>query len=168
MVELAIVVIDLSIDTFIITSMDYQKYLTAASEILNEIKALDEQKKAIDAKMTKLSALFLANINLLPEEVRKGIANLYEAIKAPRGLTAAVLMVLTSEMSAAEVRDALIASGYDFSGQVNPLASVGTTLKRLADDEKILSREAEGRTVYKMKMPPRTRFPKLQMPKPPK
>lgn len=145
--------------------MDYEKYLNAATEILDEIQRLENEKKAIDAKVSKLTALFSANINMLPDDVRKGIATLHEAIKSRGGLTAAVSAVLTfSGMSAAEVRDALMRSGYDLSGHVNPLASVNTTLRRLADDDKILSREVEGRAVYWKKMEDRIRFPRIQPP----
>ena len=145
--------------------MDYEKYLSTATEILEELKKLNDEKKAIEAKMSKLANLFLANINMLPDEIRKATAALYEAMKSPEGLTAAILAILTfSDMAAVEVRDALISSGYDFSGQVNPLASVSTTLTRLADAGKILRREAEGRTVYRRKMEQRTRTSKSKLP----
>jgi hypothetical protein len=142
--------------------MDDRKYLDAATQILDELKKLNDQKKAIESQISKLSNLFLANINMLPDDVRKGIATLYDALKSREGLTAAVTAVLTfSEMAAVDVRDALIKSGYDFSGQVNPLASVSTTLTRLADAGKIERREAEGRTVYKRMFGKRTRKPKV-------
>lgn len=140
--------------------MDIDKYIQASQEALDELKKLLEEKKAIDNNITKVTNLFHANIAMLPDEARKVIVAGYDMLKPPSGLTEAVMAVLTFEgMAAVEVREAVIKSGYDLSGQVNALASISTTLKRLENDGKIISKESGGRAVYMKKFPPRTRFP---------
>lgn len=52
-------------------------------------------------------------------------------------------------MSAVDVRDALEARGFDFSGYTsNPLSSIHTTLRRLKEADTISERNEGGATVY--------------------
>jgi hypothetical protein len=133
--------------------MDYEKYLQAATEALDELKKLVDQKKAIEADIAKVSNLFMANVNMMPPAIVKAILDTYHSLKPPAGLSDAILRVLSStdHMATVGVREALIKSGYDLTDQVNALASISTTLKRLSDpkDGRVIAREEEGRTVYK-------------------
>jgi len=54
-------------------------------------------------------------------------------------------------MSPVEVREALLAAGFDFSNYTsNPLSSIHTTLKRMAPDELLTETRADGQ-VYRWK-----------------
>ena len=127
-----------------------KKHRQAANEALSELEALVAKRKKIDAEIAKVTDLMRANVNMLPDDHQRVFATMYSSLKMPSGLSETIFQLLTySEVSAAEMRDALIANGYDLSGHVNALASVLTTLKRLADDGKIMSREVGGSTVYR-------------------
>jgi len=55
-------------------------------------------------------------------------------------------------MSPVEVRDALLAAGFDFSSYTsNPLSSIHTTLKRMVPDELLTETRADGQ-VYRWKI----------------
>jgi hypothetical protein len=132
-----------------------QKYRQAALDGIAEIAKLTERKKAIESDISKILQIVAANIAMFPDSERRTLMERLEAAKGPSGLKEAVYSVLspTKYMSAVEVRDAVISSGFDLSSQVNPLASVSTTLRRFESAEKPLidSKEEDGKTVYRRK-----------------
>ena len=128
----------------------FQKYRDAAEQAFLELAKLTAAKKEIENDISKLLQLAAANIAVLPASERATITKKLESLKEPSGLSEAIFRVLKHDkrMSAADVRDALIQSGYDLSNQVNALASVHTTLKRLADAKKIYYSSGKGKTLY--------------------
>lgn len=144
--------IDLMFDMSIIILVadKYQKYRDAIEQAFLEMSELTTRKKAIESDISKLLQLAAANIAMLPASERTAIAKKLESLKEPSGLSEAIFRVLKHDkpMSAADVRDALIQSGYDLSNQVNALASIHTTLKRLADANKIFYANSAEKTLY--------------------
>ena len=136
-----------------------QRYRQAALDGIAEIAKLTERKKAIESDISKILQIVAANIAMFPDSERRTLMEKLESAKGPSGLKEAVYSVLspTKYMSVAEIRDAVINSGFDLSSQVNPLASVSTTLRRFESTEKPLveAKQEEGKTVYKRKgLPP--------------
>lgn len=135
----------------------FQKYRDAAIEGIRELEKLTTQKIEIESQISTLVQLIAGNIAILPASERSNLGMRFEAARAPSGMTDAVMRTLSFKewRSAAQVREALIKSGYDLSTQVNPLASIHTTLRRLANDGRVETKEDEGRSVYRRRgMPP--------------
>jgi hypothetical protein len=128
------------------------RYVRAIAEEMQEFKKLMDQKKAIDTRIANITELIIANIKMIPDEnERKTFMEAFHVVQEPSGLSEAVVRVLRFDtaMSAVEVRDALIKSGYDLSSHSNALASVHTTLRRLADSGRIVKRDDGERTLYR-------------------
>ncbi|OLE52243.1 MAG: hypothetical protein AUG51_18990 [Acidobacteria bacterium 13_1_20CM_3_53_8] len=77
-----------------------------------------------------------------PEDYGFGSAGLSDACRE-------VLKASDKEMTAMDVRDALIRTGYDLSKYSNALASIHTTLKRLAGSDEVRMVESDEATTYK-------------------
>ena len=135
----------------------FQKYRDAANEGIKELEKLTAKKLEIESEISTLTQLIAGNIAILPASERSDLGLKFEAAQAPSGMTNAVIRTLSFKewRSAADVRDALVKSGYDLSTQANPLASIHTTLRRLVGN-RVESKEDEGRMVYRRKgmMPP--------------
>lgn len=136
---------------------EVEKYRKAIADGLKENKSLVEQKKALELRIRKIQELVSANINMIPDE--KEAQKFREALddaQGPTGLKDAILRVLKPNMIVhpPALRLLLSKSGYDFSGHVNPLSSIHTTLKRLVDADEIEAIQKDGRTSYKRKIKP--------------
>lgn len=122
---------------------------------LAELERLTEAKREIDSDISKMVQIVAANIAVLPASERPDLGIKLEAAMPPSGLSDAALRVLsfTNHLTVADVRDALLESGYDLSSQTNALASINTTLRRLAEAGKVTFMEINGRNVYKRVRP---------------
>lgn len=108
-------------------------FLTAATDALKAYKKFSAQRKDIESQLANLERIFYASLDMLTEGQRAKLLEEFEPMKAPSGLSDAVLRALDSDksMTAVQVRDTLIENGYDLSEQVNALGSIYTTLRRL-------------------------------------
>jgi len=121
---------------------DYRAILRVA---LERFIAAKKQRDELDAELAKLSQFIMATINMLPDEEHNVFVKAYDEVaevaKAKDiGLKRACLNVLLEAspeyLTAAQVRDKLVSSGFDFSDYTtNPLASVSTTLRRCKPEE---------------------------------
>jgi hypothetical protein len=117
-------------------NVDEYKLLLISS--LEKFVTLSRQKEEIEAEVVKLRQFIYATMNMLPENERmKFQAEAAELAAEVAGLTDAVREVLKlatqrkTYFTAAQVRDQLVKTGFDFSQySSNPLASVNTTVKR--------------------------------------
>jgi hypothetical protein len=111
----------------------YEPYRTQIRTALRELVAKGEQRTEIDREMANLRQLIRANANMLPDGERKVfISEMDEA--EPAGFTDTIRRLFQSSkngLTPVELRDALVASGMDFSSQSNPMASIHSVLKRL-------------------------------------
>jgi hypothetical protein len=123
------------------------------------LKRLHDQRLATDGEILKSEQFISATANLLPESDRTLILDALETLQElyrlrEVGLTDAIRGILKSSpgqwFTAANVRDRLIALGFDFSGYTaNPLASVSTTLRRAKSEEMETTNVDGGVTAYR-------------------
>jgi len=140
------------------TDADYLRMLESSIKKLDE---LNWQREQLDMEIAKLQQWIQATVNLLPDEATtKFQARLAEMEReseiATAGLTDAIRGTLQLNypkwLTVANVRDSLIARGFDFSSyKSNPLAAISTTLRRLAkNEENIETAEIDSVNVYRM------------------
>jgi hypothetical protein len=135
---------------------DYRAVLSAA---MARLSAIATQMEALEIESAKLRQFIMATINMLPDAERetfvKAFDTLNEGMKAKEAsLKEASLKILREAgpvqwLTAAQVRDRLVTSGFDFSFYMsNPLASVSTTLRRMKPNE-VEAAETEGVAAYR-------------------
>ena len=103
--------------------------------------ALDQQKQDLETEIEKITQFIFATINMLTDTERRDyLASIQAQSKdwqiSQESLADAIREVIYAApggwFTVAQVRDRLVANGFDFSKYLsNPLASVSTTLKRL-------------------------------------
>jgi hypothetical protein len=112
-------------------------------QLLDADKQIKQLQETIDslARLCNvgLAAQRLMPINFIEPDTRMGLA---DAVRK-------VVKAASSPLIAVEVRDALIAGGFDASEYSNLLASVHTTLKRLGQSGELLQVDKDGKTAYK-------------------
>jgi hypothetical protein len=119
-----------------------------------------QQRDAAEIEIAKQKQFILATMNMVSDEERESFR---EKIKVAfqqnearyTGLTDAVRKILEGAgrkwKTVAEVRTALVNSGFDFSEYTaNPLASISTTLRRMAPHEAEVT-TVESVTAYRLK-----------------
>jgi hypothetical protein len=141
-------------------SIDYREVLHQA---LSRYGMLKLQRENLDVEIAKQLEFIRATVNMLSEKESKEFRHqIEEAIKRGKvkeaGLTESIRAILQNSrgqfLTATQVRDRLVNSGFDFSEYLsNPLASVSTTLRRF-DSEEIEKTEVRGVAAYKWIRPP--------------
>jgi hypothetical protein len=135
-------------------SMDakhYRKTVALYSVMLR--KLLDERDK-LNRKIEHTAELISANANFLPDGERAAqLQKLTEMVAGPPGFTDSVRNVLrnvpSQALTAKQVRDLLRGAGFDLSSYTNPLASIHTILKRLAERGEVEVSESNGEVRYR-------------------
>jgi len=139
---------------------DYERIL---EDTFRRLGAINEQRQELDLEQARLLQFAKATVHLLPDEAQVRFNQelgkaAYRRFVATKGLTDAIREILQTDerewLTTAEVRDRLINTGFDFSGYAsNPLASVSTTLKRMAErrENGIKVRMIEGVNAYRWK-----------------
>jgi hypothetical protein len=123
-----------------------QDYKAILADALAKYADLVCKRDDILVELQKLDEFIQATMNMLPDKDRDEFSVVFnEAAKRiiiqTTGLTDAIRKVLREApqgryLTAAQVRDRLQASGFDFREyRSNPLASVSTTLRRLPPEE---------------------------------
>jgi len=140
---------------------DYEKLL---EKTIFKISQLGVEKAQLETEIAKHEQFFFATLNILSEASRARIEAKWLpvalALNASTGsLTEAVRNVLRTcypkWLTVANVRDQLNFTGFDFSGYMsNPLASVSTTLRRIADSKEADAVQTEGIMAYRWKQVP--------------
>jgi hypothetical protein len=121
------------------TNWDYRQTLRHS---LEEFTELLRQRKAIDERLIKLSKTITSLRNLLGEK-NKSVARL-KFTNACRF----VLQSYKTPRAPAEVRKDLVEIGFPVEEYGNVLASIHTTLKRLAAQGEVRAVAVEGKTCY--------------------
>ena len=116
-------------------------------------KLLDERDQ-LNRKIEHTAELISANANFLPEDERATqLQKLAETVAGPPGFTESVRNVLrnvpSQALTAKKVRDLLRGAGFDLSSYTNPLASIHTILKRLAERREVEVSESNGEVHYR-------------------
>jgi hypothetical protein len=105
--------------------MTTDQYRGALDAAVREYEKLGEQRREIDERMAQL-AQTIGTLNRLCGLVPTVVWGLTDACRV-------VLKGFGRPMAAMEVRDRLLAIGFDLSKYANGLAAIHTVLKRLAD-----------------------------------
>lgn len=125
---------------------------SAMDAYLSELSGLVSERRKLDGRITKVEKVLRGMIDLLDtdEEQMEYIEKLDE-IRPPAGLTEAIQQVLMSDQNrrfvATEIRDRVKSYLLNHS---NEMASVHTTLKRIAKDNPFIEiGEKDGKTTYR-------------------
>ena len=120
--------------------MDIQKpidYVQMFTELLRRRGELTKQRDAAEVELVKVEQLIGAIYRLLPEAKQKSYQETMASIESDSiGLQDAIRLVFSGHkgewLSGSDVRDYLIDMEFDFRHyQANPLAAIGTTLRRM-------------------------------------
>src|SRR5438105_2530869 len=137
--------------------LDLQKpidYLQMFSELMTRRIELIQQRDDIAVEIVKVNQLLTAVFPLLPEGKQKSYKETMEKIDADSsGLQDAIKLVFSTHkgewLTVSNVRDRLMEMGFELRHyQANPLASIGTTLKRMVPAQ-LESMTSEGGTLYR-------------------
>lgn len=132
--------------------MDLQKpidYLQMFSELMTRRMELIQRRDEIAVEIVKVNQLLTAMFPLLPENKQHSYRGAMENIDADSGgLQDAIKLVFSEHkgewLTSSNVRDCLMQMGFDLRHyQANPLASIGTTLKRMTPAH-LESKSSEG------------------------
>jgi hypothetical protein len=138
--------------------MDLQKpidYLQMFGELMKRRLELTRHRDQIDVEIVKVNQLLTAMFPLLPENKQKSYKETMENIDADSsGLQDAIRLVFSVHkdewLGASNVRDYLMEMGFDLRHyQANPVASIGTTLRRLVPGYLESSTTGAGGTAYR-------------------
>ncbi|MGA9475272.1 MAG: hypothetical protein WBV36_22595 [Terriglobales bacterium] len=138
------------------TTIDYYHLF---AKYVTRIAALGLQRDEIDQEVAKLRELMLATFPLLPADKQELFQKEIEEIETQSGgLLAAIKLIFSRHknvwLTPPQVRDYLNEMGFDLTKyRANPLASIGTTLKRLTgSDARIESKILDGQTAYRRRI----------------
>jgi hypothetical protein len=116
------------------TPIDYYQLFCT---LVDRWAELTQKRDQIDVEVSKVRQLIVATFSLLPQEKQRVFQAEIDAIDEPAGLMDAIKLVFAGHkgewLTVSNVRDYLLEMGFDFGHyRANPLASIGTTLKRMA------------------------------------
>jgi hypothetical protein len=140
--------------------MNSVDYFGLVSQALSRVEELQTQREVIDTEIMKQEQFITATANFLIDEQRDLVLKRLEIIRdlqrvRESSLTESVRFVLGKAdewLTTSQVRDRLIALGFDFSlYSTNPLASVSTTLRRMKFEEVETRTTSDGITAYRWK-----------------
>ena len=138
-------------------------YESELETFTTELESLVRQRAEIDRKIHRVKQVIQGIAALAGIDVDESLASLTEYEN--RGLASgieSILKVIGGPLSAASIRQSLIASGHDLSGYANASSVINTILNRLVGKGRVIKELAQidGQitTTYKwVGMAPRTR-----------
>jgi hypothetical protein len=142
--------------------MDLQKpidYWKMFVELMDRRAILTRQRDEAEVELAKMKQLILSVFALLPEDHQKANQQAIDDMEAESsGLQDAIKLVFSTRqgewLTVSDVRDCLKDTGFDIRRyKANPLASIGTTLKRMADTKYIESKNTGSGTLYMRRDP---------------
>jgi hypothetical protein len=140
--------------------MDSQKtldYHAMFTDLVKRCNELLQRRNEIDGEVTKLKQLILATFPLLPDDKQAVYqAEIEQLEEESGGLLNAIKLVFSAHkgewLTPSHVRDYLREMGFDLTQyRANPLASIGTTLKRMVPDH-LESMPSGSRTLYRRRI----------------
>ena len=140
---------------------DGKYWIKVYETALERLAALRADRDVLDARLEQLNkeiVRFEKVVDTLKPLASDGIyvATVVPTVENVEGLGLAdacreILKQNPQYRTARGIRDSLIGSGYDITQHTNPLASVHSVLKRLAEKGDVEELEAEGKTRYRWK-----------------
>lgn len=137
------------------TSIDYYSMF---SELVTRHTQLVQRRNEIDREVTKLKQLILATFPLLPEDKQALFhAEIEEMEEQSGGLLNAIKLVFSAHkgewLTPTQVRDYLTEMGFNLTQyRANPLASIGTTLRRMVPSHVDSKTVGDGQVVYQRRL----------------
>jgi hypothetical protein len=131
----------------------YRITILLCSQRLHKLVA---KREKLNAEIERISELLTANANFLPAEQKaEQLLQLEQLVADPPGFTDSVRQVLRAnrwaEATPIAVRDMLAKAGFNLSAYTNPLASIHTILKRLAERGEVTASMNDGQVCYRWK-----------------
>ncbi len=138
--------------------MDARHYRKTVTLYTHALRKLLDKRDELNRKIEHTAELIAANANFLPEGERAAqVQKLAEMVAGPPGFTDSVRNVLrnapSQALTAKMVRDLLRGAGFDLSSYTNPLASIHTILKRLAERGEVDVSERNEEVHYQWSQP---------------
>jgi hypothetical protein len=120
------------------------------------LRRLVAKREKLNLEIERISELLIANANFLPDaEKADQLLQLEQLVADPPGFTDSVRKVLRANRgqaaTALAVRDLLAKAGFNLSAYTNPLASIHTILKRLAERGEAIASTNDGQIYYRWK-----------------
>jgi hypothetical protein len=114
------------------------------------------KREKLNLEIERVSDLLTANANFLPEQEKAAqLQQLEQLVADPPGFTDSVRKVLRANpglaATATAVRNMLANAGFNLSAYSNPLASIHTILKRLAERGELTTTVKNQQTCYRWK-----------------
>ncbi len=134
----------------------FKRYRITILLCSRRLEKLVAKREKLNAEIERISELLTANANFLPaEEKAEQLLQLEQLVADPPGFTDSVRQVLRAnrwaEATPIAVRDMLAQAGFNLSAYNNPLASIHTILKRLAERGEVTTSVKDGQTCYRWK-----------------
>ncbi len=134
----------------------FKRYRITILLCSQRLRKLVANREKLNLEIERISELVIANANFLPEEERaEQLRQLDDLVADPPGFTDSVRKVLRanrwSAATAIAVRDMLAKAGFNLSAYTNPLASIHTILKRLAERGEVTASTNDGQISYRWK-----------------
>jgi hypothetical protein len=118
---------------------EYIPYRQQIRWALDQLREWNEKKKEAERQITKLRSLILANANMLPDAEQAAFGEALESYST--GITDSIREVYRQAspkgLTPTQVRDQLIATGFNLNSQANPMASIHSVIKRLISSSEI-------------------------------
>jgi hypothetical protein len=133
-------------------------YFAMFSDLVKRHNELSQRRNDIDLEIAKLTQLILATFPLLPAEKQALFQTEIEELEAQStGLSNAIKLVFSNRkgewLSAVKVREHLNTMGFDLTQyRANPLASITTTLKRMAPGYLQTQTLSDGQVLYQRRL----------------
>jgi hypothetical protein len=120
------------------------------------LRKLVAKREKLNLEIERVSELITANANFLPDEQKaEQLLQLEQLVADPPGFTDSVRKVLRANRgqaaTAIAVREMLAKAGFNLSAYTNPLASIHTILKRLAERGEVTASMNDGQKYYRWK-----------------
>ena len=114
------------------------------------------KREKLNQEISRVSDLVVANANFLPEEEKADqLEQLEQLVAEPPGFTESVRNIMKANAihpaTALQVREMMAKDGFDLRAYSNPLASIHTILKRLAERGEVTTSVNDGQTYYRWK-----------------
>ena len=114
------------------------------------------KREKLNQEISRVSDLVIANANFLPEEEKADqLEQLEQLVAEPPGFTESVRNILKANAirpaTALQVREMMAKAGFNLRAYSNPLASIHTILKRLAERDEVTTSMNDGQTYYRWK-----------------
>jgi len=135
-------------------AVDYEQVLRDA---VNHLGLLVKQRNMLDAEISRTRQFIDATLPMVPDDAkvdwRAVIDKFLKRPPAIGSLASSIRNIFDANpalgLSVMDIRDTLVKGGFDFTAYVsNPLSSISTTLRRMAEKGDIYKFELEGVNIY--------------------